>query len=774
MRHVKPFFALGMIFVLLTGCLSTALGRETTYTCGEAAQRLEWMADDYVGLNERRLLGDFSAATTLTCANACEMLLRAFGPLPAPQGAQRWQGQHLSAEKLIDATAPMLEVHATGILTEEFFRANEALTEAQFTLLVKRLYAYLGSQPQDDFYAAQNNAFVRADDSVTDAETYDFMPFRSVTGIAAEQLYAWVEQTVERLVTQGATDTAEQAVLAAYTLIADMDARNAQGISPLAPWLSALKDVETPEQLTSLWVRLAQELGVACGPQAFIIRDEQNYERRLTALSGFPAELDPAVYEDREGYPWQAEVEQTQGKLLVLDMPADKETAEAYCAFRIESYRKRVQALSDPQYRELSVTEAQAYLPAIDLAAYLRALGVEKPDVVLYANPRLLSALQDMLTTEDIVAWKCDTALQILSHYALYLTPHTVDKNLGIWGDYFAAMPEALLYGDFLTEALLRLAPREMADLYMREHALPTVTAQLPALYETLKETLKTRLIQADVLSDGVLESALAKIDAYQLVYRFETWQSECATLPPFTPADSLFKAVRTAFVWQLHDCSTNDSEYFLPAYDLPNGLFSGLCLNHSQARKLVFTPTYLSWPFVYDGMTMEQLYGGLGFILAHELSHCVSCEEFLQFDAQGNDNPTEWSEQDKAYFTRLNAALHSWYAGREVLPGITQDPSETQIENLTDLTAMRILTDCLPNTLDRRAFFEAFARSFPFSGTDKSTRDLAVYDTHSNGGARINAVLSACDLFYETYAIDRTDGMYAPPEDRPVIWEAE
>ncbi len=43
--------------------------------------------------------------------------------------------------------------------------------------------------------------------------------------------------------------------------------------------------------------------------------------------------------------------------------------------------------------------------------------------------------------------------------------------------------------------------------------------------------------------------------------------------------------------------------------------------------------------------------------------------------------------------------------------------------------------------------------------------------DTHAPNKIRVNAVLSSCDAFYETYDIEETDAMYTAPEERVGIW---
>lgn len=44
--------------------------------------------------------------------------------------------------------------------------------------------------------------------------------------------------------------------------------------------------------------------------------------------------------------------------------------------------------------------------------------------------------------------------------------------------------------------------------------------------------------------------------------------------------------------------------------------------------------------------------------------------------------------------------------------------------------------------------------------------------DTHAPDKIRINAMLSSCDAFYDTYEIKKTDKMYVAPKERVGIWK--
>ena len=88
-RLLNRLLALVLCFTLC----AMAAARAETYACGQAAEKLAAMADDYAGLRAEAILGQWKANAPLTAEAACDMVLRAFGDLPAPEGMQRWLGE---------------------------------------------------------------------------------------------------------------------------------------------------------------------------------------------------------------------------------------------------------------------------------------------------------------------------------------------------------------------------------------------------------------------------------------------------------------------------------------------------------------------------------------------------------------------------------------------------------------------------------------------------------------------------------------------------------
>ena len=102
-------------------------------------------------------------------------------------------------------------------------------------------------------------------------------------------------------------------------------------------------------------------------------------------------------------------------------------------------------------------------------------------------------------------------------------------------------------------------------------------------------------------------------------------------------------------------------------------------------------------------------------FVIAHEVSHAFDLNGSL-YDEYGNYN-NWWTDEERAEYQRLSQTIIDYYNQYEMM-GVPVNGELTLSENI-----------------------------------------------------RVNAVLSSCDAFYETYDIEETDAMYTAPEERVGIW---
>ena len=193
-------------------------------------------------------------------------------------------------------------------------------------------------------------------------------------------------------------------------------------------------------------------------------------------------------------------------------------------------------------------------------------------------------------------------------------------------------------------------------------------------------------------------------------------------------------------------------------------------CYNPS-ANDITFPAAILEVPYYDIHQSREANLGGIGAVIAHEISHAFDTNG-SHFDEKGNV-ANWWTEQDYTKFEENTKKVRIFYSQIEVLPGQRVNGDLTVSENIADITAISCMLDILnkEKNPDYKAFFESWAKVWRIKSSEAYTEQLLQLDAHSPGKVRANAVVQQFEEFYEAYDVKEGDGMYVKPEDRLKIY---
>ncbi|VEU70214.1 M13 family metallopeptidase [Mycoplasmopsis glycophila] len=190
----------------------------------------------------------------------------------------------------------------------------------------------------------------------------------------------------------------------------------------------------------------------------------------------------------------------------------------------------------------------------------------------------------------------------------------------------------------------------------------------------------------------------------------------------------------------------------------------------HPFFNHIVFPAAILSAPFYDINASSGANYGGIGAVIAHEISHAFD-NNGSQFDENGSLK-NWWTEHDyKVFKDKTKAAI-------EIFDGIETEHGKvngtlTVSENIADMGGFSCALEAAQKEPDFKAedFFENWARIWRILSKPEAAKRRLESDVHAPGKQRANVQLSNCDLFYETYNITPSDGMYIEPSKRVKIW---
>lgn len=180
----------------------------------------------------------------------------------------------------------------------------------------------------------------------------------------------------------------------------------------------------------------------------------------------------------------------------------------------------------------------------------------------------------------------------------------------------------------------------------------------------------------------------------------------------------------------------------------------------YNQTNRMTI-PLAMMQPPMYDvNADYAENLGSLGMIVAHELSHGFDSSCIL-FDENGNYNPDWISKEEYDTFVKRSKEVVDYYETFYVMDVYPVDGTLTLGENYADLGAMEVLVTLVHKKEDYEKLFESYAKSWCELAADTEAVKMLGMDVHSPASVRVNAVLSSCEEFYETYGIKEGDGMY-------------
>ncbi|MGC4375134.1 M13-type metalloendopeptidase, partial [Streptococcus suis] len=151
------------------------------------------------------------------------------------------------------------------------------------------------------------------------------------------------------------------------------------------------------------------------------------------------------------------------------------------------------------------------------------------------------------------------------------------------------------------------------------------------------------------------------------------------------------------------------------------------------QKNLIVFPAAILQAPFYSLGQSSSANYGGIGAVIAHEISHAFDSNG-ASFDENGSLN-NWWTEEDYAAFESRTQQVIDQFEGQDSY-GAKINGKLTVSENIADLGGIAAALEAAKSEEDFSAeeFFTNFARIWRMKARPEFMQMLASVDVHAPG----------------------------------------
>ncbi len=628
---------------------------------------------------------------------------------------------------------------------------------------------------QDDYYEYVNkNLLDKIELSATDAQ---WNWFGELNAVVSEEM----EQIIRELAMDGRTyekGSSAQKIKDMYECVSNMENRNATGLGPLKPHMDSIRNAGSIAEYVDALAKLSGEFGFSSIVGGFTVMQDKADSSRYAVYMMYADTLIGKEYIENSSAQEYVRLyfDYVEDMLVEFGMDAAQAAASAdsieallrdICASTMTTEQYYNPALT---YNVYTAEELQQLYTNVDVEKLLSELRVAGQDKYIVMDVEQARKINSLLVEENLQALKDYSTFVMLNDVAEYTTQACAKLSddmhnalYGItesWGDEKTWMR--------LTQDLL---PWDFGTIFVERHFSEEDKADVEGIIELILAEYKEIIRRQEWMSEETKQKAVRKLDTMQVKIGYpDEWPEakDMMQVTPISEGGSLLSNLLVSMQVSIeHSLGLLGTTVDRSQWDVTPQTINAMY--DPANNEIVFPAAILQAPF-YDGSYSDGAkLGGIGYIIAHEVSHAFDANGAL-YDEYGNYN-VWWTQEEMAEYERLSQSIVDYYNGYEFM-GMPVNGALTLSENIADLGALTCIASIIGN--DKQALDEAFGQ-MAYNWACESTESYALYllniDTHSPNKVRVNAVLSSCDAFYEIYNISESDGMYVAPGDRVGIW---
>ncbi|KRN28942.1 endopeptidase PepO [Lactobacillus selangorensis] len=569
--------------------------------------------------------------------------------------------------------------------------------------------------------------------------------------------------------------------LAYYKLAADFKQRNAAGVKPAQPYLDEIEGMSSLDDLVENW----HDMVLDGMPLPFVLDvDADMKNATINALYAYAPSL---ILPDKSYYSKENEAQAKQLLKVFFDMMSklfemaglsaekSQQIINGAIAFdkQIVPYVKSAEEKADysQMYHLQSMSEFTAHSKYLPFGDLITSLIGKLPDNIIVPEPDFYAHFDQLVNPEHFGELKDWMLVQTLQGLSGFLSDDFRTTG-GIYGRVLSGSKEAKVPQKSAYYLATGLFDQVVGDYYAHAYFGDAAKKDVHSMVEKMIAVYKKRLKNNDWLSAETRTEAVKKLDHLGIQVGFpdklDPLYKQFVTKPAEAGGDPLnnamtFNRIRQNDMFKRWDKKVDRNKWEMSANTV-NAYY------HPFRNIIVFPAAILQAPFYSLKQSASANFGGIGAVIAHEISHAFDNNGAL-FDEYGNLN-NWWTKEDSAHFKQLSQAMIDEFNGIPFANGKVNGKL-TVSENIADAGGLSCALEAAKgeSEVDLKAFFENWARVWRNKSTEQRQELLLAIDVHAPAKLRANVQVKNLDDFYTTFDVQPGDGMYMAPEKRVHIW---
>jgi putative endopeptidase len=420
-------------------------------------------------------------------------------------------------------------------------------------------------------------------------------------------------------------------------------------------------------------------------------------------------------------------------------------------------------------YHKTAVKDLPSLGADFDWREFFTAVG--RPDIsaVNVSSPAYLNGLKAVIEDNTLESWKSWFRWRIIRFWAGLLPRKFVEREFEFAGKVVQGSKSPPTRPQRCSAYLEFQFEDALGRLFASRVLGPSGKTAVEALARDLERELGAEIRQAKWMSQPARKEALAKLQAIShKIGHPDSWVDYSSV--NIAPDDFLGNYRRLTAFHKQRSLAQVGKPSNRALWDGPVSAINAFY--NVQLNAVTVPAGILQSPFYENSADPAELYGAIGTIIGHELTHGFD-DQGRKIDSHGNLR-NWWTPADEQEFQKRARCFLSQYGAYEVLPGLRVDSARTLGENLADNGGARLAWGALAKHLQsqgatpakagaftpQQRFFLTFAQLGCQNIREEALRAAELSSPHAPNRARVNGVVRNMPEFFEAFS--------CPAQQRP------
>lgn len=411
------------------------------------------------------------------------------------------------------------------------------------------------------------------------------------------------------------------------------------------------------------------------------------------------------------------------------------------------------------RYHKMTVKELGALSPSFAWTRYLAGRGTPPFSALNVQNPEFIRNMESLVQSKSLENWKAYLSWHLLRAEAPLLSKAFVEENFDFYGRTLSGQKELQPRWKRCVNLVDSDLGEALGQKYVEKAFPAEAKKRTLALVGAIEKAMEADLRELAWMTPETKKRALEKLHAVSnKIGHPDKWRDYRGL--KVVRGDALGNSIRAGEFESRYAMAKIGKPVDPKEWGMTPPTVNAY---YNPSMNNINFPAGILQPPFFDAKADDAVnYGGIGAVIAHELTHGFD-DQGRKYDAKG-DLIDWWTEQDGKEFEKRAQCFVEQYAAYTAVADVRLNGKLTLGENVADNGGLRLAFMALMDSLAGKSrekidgftpeqrFFLDWGQVWCQNVTDEQARLRAATDPHSPGEYRVNGVVANMPEFQKAF----------------------